>query len=148
MLEGHSEAARHRRETPEVGDLKDFGAGDLAAAGGKGANLGELLRIGLPVPAGFIISTAGFASMLDDTGLRSGISALLDGGAAGHDIRTAVGAVAVPAPLAGKIIAAYRRLGSGPVAVRSSATAEDLPGAAFAGQQDTFLNVTGEAALL
>lgn len=148
MLEGQNEAAHLRRETPEVADLEDFGAGDLAVAGGKGANLGELLRIGLPVPAGFIISTAGFASMLDDTGLGSGIRALLDGGAAAHEIRAAVGAVAVPAPLAGKILAAYRRLGSGPVAVRSSATAEDLPGAAFAGQQDTFLNVSGEAALL
>ncbi|TYB58670.1 phosphoenolpyruvate synthase [Nonomuraea sp. PA05] len=84
-------------------------------AGGKGANLGELVRAGYPVPDGFVVTT--YAGELTD------------------DVRKA-------------ITGAYARLGGGPVAVRSSATAEDLPGAAFAGQQDTYLNVVGEADLL
>ena len=96
----------------------EIGAADLAEVGGKAANLGELTRAGLPVPDGFVLTTAA------------------------HRAAAAAGG-AVPDDVAAALREAYDRLGGGPVAVRSSATAEDLPGASFAGQQDTFLNVRG-----
>ena len=101
-----------------VASLRDFGRDDLSSAGGKGANLGELVRAGLPVPEGFVITTAAYGAAVQPLDLR----------------------------IADRL-AAYADLGAGPVAVRSSATAEDLPGAAFAGQQDTYLNVIGEMEL-
>lgn len=130
-----------------MGALTDFGATDRASAGGKGANLGELARAGFPVPAGFIITTAAYHAMLEGTGLGATLARLLAAGAPGATIRAAFAAVRMPDPLLGAIRDAYRSLGEGAVAVRSSATAEDLPGATFAGQQDTFLNVVGDAAL-
>jgi len=114
-----------------VAPLRGFGRGDILRAGGKGANLGELIRRGLPVPDGFVVTTDAYASIEVPT----------------HD-RTSYEAVRMPEPLAAAIADAYATLGGGAVAVRSSATAEDLPGAAFAGQQDTYLNVVGEVALL
>ncbi|MET3176590.1 UNVERIFIED_ORG: phosphohistidine swiveling domain-containing protein [Arthrobacter sp. UYCu721] len=131
-----------------VGALADFGATDLAAAGGKGANLGELVRAGFPVPDGFIVTTAAYTALLNDTGLGATLAGLVDAGADGGTIRAAFSSVPMPGALGRMIAEAYRHLGGGPVAVRSSATAEDLPGAAFAGQQDTFLNVVGEDALV
>jgi len=131
-----------------IGTLADFGAADLATAGGKGANLGELFRAGFPVPDGFIVTTAAYSALLADTGLGATLAGLLETGTDGTTIREAFAAAGVPDDLRDTIGAAYRRLGGGPVAVRSSATAEDLPGAAFAGQQDTFLNVEGEDALI
>lgn len=94
----------------------------VARAGGKGANLGELIRAGFDVPPGFVITTAAY--------------------------RQAAGAPEWPVVLRRQILDAYARLGGGPVAVRSSATAEDLPDHAFAGQQDTELGVVGDEALL
>lgn len=91
---------------------------DVAVAGGKGANLGELLRAGYAVPPGFVVTTGAYRC-------------------AGADPR------GLPADVAEAVRAAYADLGAPPVAVRSSATAEDLPGAAFAGQQDTYLDVLG-----
>ena len=105
-----------------VRPLAEVGRHDLPTAGGKGANLGELLRAGVRVPPGFVVTTSAHA-------------------AAGPD-------GPIPADIERAITTAYAELGRGPVAVRSSATAEDLPGAAFAGQQDTFLDVEGEPALL
>ncbi|MBT2531007.1 hypothetical protein J7E83_02490 [Arthrobacter sp. ISL-48] len=131
-----------------TGALADFGASDLASAGGKGANLGELVRGGLPVPAGFVVTTGAYAAMLEESGLAAELARLLEAGAAGAMIRALFTAAALPEHICADIAAAYAALGSGPVAVRSSATAEDLPGAAFAGQQDTYLNVVGEAAVL
>jgi len=144
-------------------DLAGIGPGMLAQVGGKALNLGLLLAAGLPVPGGFCLTTAGYAAMAHDAGLEGPVEALaqlnpaspLDPAdpaalaeAAGH-IRAAVRATAVPAPVAAAVREAYARLGSDvPVAVRSSATAEDLPEASFAGQQDTFLNVRGADALL
>lgn len=123
-----------------VAPLREFGRDDLASAGGKGANLGELVSAGFAVPDGFVITTDAYAAVVRAADLRvSG-----DGAALREDFE----AVTVPAELARAIVAAYAGLGGGPVAVRSSATAEDLPGAAFAGQQDTYLNVVGEADLL
>lgn len=114
--------------------LASFGRTDIATAGGKGANLGELVRAGFPVPGGFIITTSGYDTYVDAAGRH-------------HD-----GTPRFDAPLAAELVeaigAAYQRLGGGAVAVRSSATAEDLAEASFAGQQDTFLNIEGEAALI
>jgi phosphohistidine swiveling domain-containing protein len=106
---------------PWVQPLDQVGRDDHSLAGGKGANLGELIRVGVPVPPGFVVTTMAFTTAA--------------GGPTPTDIERA-------------IVEAYRALGEGRVAVRSSATAEDLPGAAFAGLQDTFLNVSGEPELL
>ncbi|MGN9781788.1 PEP/pyruvate-binding domain-containing protein [Nonomuraea sp. ZG12] len=116
-----------------VAPLRSFGREDLALAGGKGANLGELIAHGFPVPDGFVVTTDAYAQV-----------------AAGLSTRDSVQRAEVPDELRREIIRAYAELGEGggPVAVRSSATAEDLPGAAFAGQQDTYLNVVGEDALV
>ena len=130
-----------------TGMLADFGAADLALAGGKGANLGELVRHGFPVPAGFVLTTAAYATLLAETGLGAELEGLLEAENAGARIRALFAESHVPACVTADIAAAYAALGGGPVAVRSSATAEDLPGAAFAGQQDTFLNVVGEQAV-
>jgi pyruvate,water dikinase len=106
----------------------------LALAGGKAVNLGELTRAGLPVPPGFCLTTKAYDLAVKAAGAASR-EALLD--------------APMPDDVIDSIIAAYRDLGFNvPVAVRSSATAEDLPYASFAGQQDTFLNVVGEPAVV
>ena len=112
-------------EAPHVVRLTEVGRGDVALAGGKGANLGELLRAGFAVPPGFVVTTQLY-----------------------RDVLAAPSPTRLPEDLAAEVLAAYDELGGGPVAVRSSATAEDLPGAAFAGQQETFLDVEGAEALL
>ncbi|MGI8458459.1 MAG: PEP/pyruvate-binding domain-containing protein [Propionibacteriaceae bacterium] len=116
-----------------MGDIRWFdaiGAGDVGLVGGKAANLGELVAAGLPVPPGFVITTDAYRRHAHETG------------------------VDVPEPLATEILAAYAQLGPAgsdgavPVAVRSSATVEDLAEASFAGQQESYLNVRGSADLL
>ncbi|MET4592322.1 PEP/pyruvate-binding domain-containing protein [Arthrobacter sp. 754] len=131
-----------------TGKLGEFGAADLASAGGKGANLGELVRQGFPVPAGFVVKTAAYATLLAESGLGAELERLLAAEDSGARIRALFTQTQIPARVSAEIAAAYAALGGGPVAVRSSATAEDLPGAAFAGQQDTFLNVVGEQAVI
>lgn len=131
-----------------TGRLAEFGAADLARAGGKGANLGELVRRGFPVPEGFVVTTDAYRALLEGTPLGRQLEQALEAGAGGERIRRLFAATAMPVPVRDQIKAGYAELGGGPVAVRSSATAEDLPGAAFAGQQDTFLNIDGEDALL
>ncbi|QHK19779.1 phosphoenolpyruvate synthase [Pseudarthrobacter psychrotolerans] len=133
--------------------LADFGSADIDAAGGKGAALGELIRQGFPVPPGFIITTRAYRSLLADTSLGAALGGLLRAATAERDpdgaaIRVLFAGTDMPHDLRTEIGVAYARLGRGAVAVRSSATAEDLPGAAFAGQQDTFLNVVGEDAVV
>ncbi len=129
-----------------VGPLAEFGAADIAAVGGKAANLGELMRAGLPVPPGFVVTTDAYAQVARLAGLPE---LFADGSAEPEALREAIRSVGMPADIGEAITAAYRRLGAEvPVAVRSSATAEDLPGAAFAGQQDTYLNVVGAEAVL
>ncbi|NMR29316.1 PEP/pyruvate-binding domain-containing protein [Crystallibacter degradans] len=135
-------------ESALVGRLAGFGAGDIALAGGKGANLGELIRTGFPVPDGFVITTRAYATLLDSTPLGAKLAELLQSGAHGASIRAEFAATSVPPKIRAAVADAYALLGSKPVAVRSSATAEDLPGAAFAGQQDTYLNVVGEDAVI
>ncbi|MGO1049319.1 PEP/pyruvate-binding domain-containing protein [Crossiella sp. CA198] len=127
---------------PVVLDLNEVRAGAGELVGGKAANLGEMIGADLPVPPGFVLTTHAYRAVADPLELST---AAQDPAAARELIRTAP----VPAGLVGLITDAYARLGRDePVAVRSSATAEDLPFASFAGQQDTYLNVVGADALL
>ncbi|WP_090824059.1 PEP/pyruvate-binding domain-containing protein [Arthrobacter sp. yr096] len=129
----------------------------LPEVGGKAANLGELAGAGLPVPPGFCLTTAAYVHALSAIGMESVFAALQNVGAADLDelnglaehARSLVLDVGVPDDISQAIRVAYGELGENvPVAVRSSATAEDLPFASFAGQQDTFLNVVGIDAVL
>jgi rifampicin phosphotransferase len=121
---------------------------DLTTVGGKGASLATLWRAGLPVPPGFHVTTAAYRRFVAHHGLQEGIldaAGTADGAAR---IATLFAARVVPEEIAMPIRAAYMTLGEPAVAVRSSATAEDLPGASFAGQQDTFLDVRGADAVV
>src|SRR5215470_10960421 len=122
-----------------ISRILDLRASDVAIAGGKGANLGELTCAGFPVPDGFVLTTTAYAVAARAAGVDP-----RDPAAAAERLR----AVPVPRVIADTARDAFTALGGGPVAVRSSATAEDLPGASFAGQQDTVLSVTSEEALL
>lgn len=136
-----------------IRDLSDVGPGDVAVAGGKAVGLGGLLRAGLPVPPGFVLTTAAYSGFVDANNLAAGIQELaaLPPDAepqAYEDASRRISALfttgTMPAGIAAELGAAYGRLGNGtPVAVRSSATAEDLASASFAGQQETSLNVRG-----
>ncbi|MDP8929648.1 MAG: PEP-utilizing enzyme [Actinomycetota bacterium] len=132
---------------PVVFPLDALERGDLDLAGGKGANLGELVRAGLPIPAGFVVTTPAYELFVAHNRLGETIAwGLYEGG--GAAIRAAFEAAPIPPQIEQEVLAAYQQLGREPLAVRSSATAEDLPEAAFAGQQDTFLNIVGVDALL
>ena len=115
--------ARGPAAPPTVIDLTDAEAAGIALVGGKAAGLAEMIRAGERVPAGFCITTAAYDIVRASSG-------------------------GLPDQLRAEILRAYERLGAGAVAVRSSATAEDLPHASFAGQHDTLLNVTGADALI
>src|SRR6266699_4332876 len=131
----------------------------LSVAGGKAANLGELTQAGLPVPPGCCVTTEAYALVAEGAGLEPLLAALAVTRAddttrlaeLAASAREKLLAAPVPALLSQAIAQAYQALGGGasvPVAVRSSATAEDLPFASFAGQQDTYLNIIGVEALL
>jgi pyruvate,water dikinase len=144
----------------------DLSREDVAYAGGKGANLGELTRAGLPVPPGFVVGAPAYAAFCDESGLRERLEELLaevdveDGAAleaASAAAREAVLEATMPTALSEAITAAYRELvgvdDSGTeleagVAVRSSATAEDTASASFAGMNETFLNTRGSDAVI
>lgn len=131
----------------------------LGLVGGKGANLGELYHIpGINVPTGFCITTQAYTDFVNRS---EEFSRLLDAlqtidaesletiKAVGQRIRTYIENLDIPSPISQEIIQAWQKTGSQHAyAVRSSATAEDLPGASFAGQQDTYLNIKGESELL
>jgi len=126
---------------------------DIATVGGKGANLGELTSAHIPVPPGFIVTTNAYYDFLQKSKLTDKIRNLLkplepNNSKQLQQIASQVKQVILDAPmppeLAQEIQDAYIKMGRGLVAVRSSATAEDLPTASFAGQQTTFLNVQGE----
>ncbi len=129
---------------------------DVALAGGKGANLGELSHAGLPVPPGFVVTTGAYDVFVEAGGLRDKIVSLASRAgdpasfeAAEGKIRALFAQVEVPDAMADEIRTAYDRLANAEaVTVRSSATAEDLPGASFAGQQETYLNVRDAGALM
>ncbi len=126
---------------------------DVASVGGKGANLGELTSASIPVPSGFIVTAEAYFQFLDRTHIRPLIRKELHGLDCSNsqklqDASDAIQRIIIDAPmplgLENEIKEAYSAMGGGFVAVRSSATAEDLPEASFAGQQSTFLNVHGE----
>jgi rifampicin phosphotransferase len=133
---------------------------DIPLVGGKGSNLGELSRAGLPVPPGYVVTTTAYDAFVEASGIKGEVVALAsvpptEDPAAFEEvaggIRTLFSGGHVPEEMAEEIRAAYHELGQDaqtPVAVRSSATAEDLAGASFAGQQETYLNVRAESALL
>jgi len=131
-------------------------AADIEKVGGKGANLGEMSQAGFPVPPGFCIATDAYQRMISrgnlypqiETLLNSSINSLAE---SAKRIQEMILGVSFPDELAKEIENAYRKLAKEkivPVAVRSSATAEDLPEASFAGQQETYLGIRGERELL
>ena len=129
---------------------------ELADVGGKGLSLARLAAAGFDVPAGFLLTTSAYAAFVADHHLGaelSGLAALTPQDTeaverAAATVRSRFVDQPISAPVREQVVAAYQRLGRPPVAVRSSATAEDLPEASFAGQQDTFLNVRGVEPLL
>ncbi len=129
----------------------------LASVGGKGANLSLMMRAGFPVPPGFLITTRAYREFVQANNLQTQIVDVASNQADTSEKRSAAirelfAKGKVPVEIAEAINHAYADLietaGDLPLAVRSSATAEDLPGASFAGQQDTYVNVRGKSALL
>ena len=157
---------RSSPSSPLIAWFDDLRADDVERVGGKNASLGEMVSqlasVGIPVPPGFATTAAAYWATLDAAALRPQIAAelaALKAGEgtlteAGESLRRLVSEAPLPADFEAALRTAYRELGerigedSPSVAVRSSATAEDLPEASFAGQQETFLNIRGEAALL
>ena len=140
--------------------LQQLSKNDIPTAGGKGANLGEMVRAGFPIPVGFVLTTEAYEAFVNENGLRQQIfdrasAASTDSPQSGEAASTAIkelflGAT-VPEAIEADLLKSYAELtttGDDAVAVRSSATAEDLPSASFAGQQETFLNVRGLEAVL
>ncbi len=150
-------------ENGHIRGFEDLSAGDIAAVGGKNASLGEMIATlqdaGIRVPGGFAITTDAYWRLVRHNDIDAEIRAhLVEYGkgidAAGKAIRSLFREADFPADLADDIRAAYRKLSANydseavDVAVRSSAVAEDLPEASFAGQLDTFLNIQGDDALM
>lgn len=147
-------------------NLQDVGMGDVARVGGKNASLGEMLRtlapVGIRVPSGFAVTAEAFRLFIEENRLRGPLSATLADfkagrlplAAAGRRLRGEMLGGRFPAVLETAIRQAYRRMADATgtarpdVAVRSSATAEDLPEASFAGQHESYLHIQGETALL
>ena len=135
--------------------FKDIRRYDIPLVGGKGANLGEMINAKIPVPDGFVVTAKAYYDFLKSTSIKKKILTELQGidyedskelQEATQKIRTAILAADMPKELAEEIKNAYHKLcGENDkfVAVRSSATAEDLPEASFAGQQETYLNIKG-----
>ena len=157
---GSRESGRGLTESPVPGGpsfirwFGDLGLADVSVVGGKNASLGELYRqlsgAGVRVPNGFAITADGYRHFMQGAGLAAKVKGLLSGlevtnladlADRGLAIRHAITAAEMPADLQEAIVAAYDQLGGSTgvdVAVRSSATAEDLPDASFAGQQETY----------
>ena len=142
---GRNDIASRRLKRPSLSMIRE--------AGGKGANLAEMVRAGIPVPAGFVVTADTYFDFSEPTGLKS----LIDSSTSSLDVsdsaalaetsgrlKAAISETPMPPYISNALKQAYRQLGGGFVAVRSSATAEDLPDASFAGQQSTYLNVSGD----
>ncbi|MEM0043115.1 MAG: phosphoenolpyruvate synthase [Thermofilaceae archaeon] len=145
--------------------FEELGKEDVPLVGGKCANLGEMINAGIPVPPGFAITAYAYKRFIEETGIAQKIYDILDETItdprnpaqyeeASKKIRKLIESTPIPKEIRDAIVEAYRELSKkigvkdAYVAVRSSATAEDLPGASFAGQQETYLNVRGEDDLL
>ncbi len=153
-------------QEPLVLWFEQIGIDDVSSVGGKNASLGEmycnLSARGIAVPNGFATTAAAYRLFMSETGLDQKIREILDDldtanisnlQSHGREVRQAILATEIPEVLREEILQAYRKLsedieGGLDVAVRSSATAEDLPDASFAGQQESYLNVHGESSLL
>lgn len=143
--------------SPKLVSFYDSSALSLDLSGGKGANLAKLAQAGFPVPQGMILTTSAYLefvllNQLEDF-IRSTIASLSNPTLeeleqVSETIRAQFRMGQFPDHLKQELLTAYQRMGMPPVAVRSSATTEDLPDLSFAGQQDTFLNVRGETPLL
>ena len=155
------------KKDPFIIFFKDLGIGDVPVVGGKNASLGEmyakLTKKGVNIPNGFATTAAAYDYFLYKAGIKDEIKNILRGlnthdvtdlAKRGQKVRQTILRSSLPQDLAQAITTAYRELSREyrsaniDVAVRSSATAEDLPDASFAGQQDTYLNITGETDLL
>ena len=141
----------------------EIGKGDVGIVGGKGANLGELTSFGLPVPPGFCVTATGYTKSIKYAELDEVVKLLMEAvdvedvdelTNASKEIQTKIKEKEFDPELKEEILSAYREFSENigvkdpEVAVRSSATAEDLPDASFAGQQDTYLHISGEEELL
>jgi pyruvate,water dikinase len=164
---GHAPKEHKMTESkPQLLWFEEVGRSDVATVGGKNASLGEMVQAlasaGIAVPPGYATTADAYWRYMDANNIRGRMASILadwesgkiDLPRAGEEIRTLFLRGDFPTDISTAITAAYRSLGERagigniPVAVRSSATAEDLPDASFAGQQETFLNVRGEAAVL
>lgn len=138
--------------------FEDLSKSDIGIAGGKGANLGELTQAGIPVPPGFVVTAETYKKFMEEAGINDKVMDILSKidindtkelQAAAEEIKSIIINTPVPIDISTLIIEAYNQLCQSvgeddvDVAIRSSATAEDLPEASFAGQQDTFLHVSG-----
>lgn len=143
--------------------FNELGKNDIPEVGGKCANLGEMTNAGIPVPPGFAVTAWAYQKFITDTGIADRMFSILDGvdvhnsdelNAVTEKVRELMEGTKMPKEIEEAVRKAYRELNKKMkldntwVAVRSSATAEDLPDASFAGQQETYLNVRGEEQLL
>ena len=136
-----------------VVDLQDVRRVDVERVGGKGANLGELLGAGLPVPGGFVVTAPAYLEAVEQAGIRAELAEITrtaveatpeDLVTAARRARGLIDAMSMPEPLSDAIVAAYAAMGhEAAVAVRSSATAEDTAETSFAGMNETFTNAIG-----
>lgn len=146
-----------------VKKFEDLNKSDIPIAGGKGANLGELTQAGIPVPPGFVVTAQTYEKFMLETGINDKVLSILDEidindtkalQAASEEIKAIISEAPIPEDMILFITEAYNQLcqrfdgDDVEVAIRSSATAEDLPEASFAGQQDTYLYVSGIDAVL
>jgi len=160
MLQTSQERRNATSEKNFIIWLEDLRKGDLLVVGGKNANLGEMIHAGMPVPPGFAITAYAYEKFIVETGISERIYSIIKEtvtdmndprhlGEASKKVRALIESTAMPREIEVAIKNAYRELGKRTklakvfVAVRSSATAEDLPDASFAGQQETYLNVLG-----
>ena len=142
-----------------VQKFEDLNKSDIGIAGGKGANLGELTQAGIPVPPGFVVTAETYEKFMEDSGINDKVLDILDQidindtkalQSAAEEIKSIIIETPIPDDMVMFIKEAYNQLcqrvgeEDTDVAIRSSATAEDLPEASFAGQQDTFLHVSGD----
>ncbi len=136
--------------------FKDVKKDDIPSVGGKGANLGEMFNH-FPVPNGFCVTVVSYKEFMDQTGVGAKLHGMLDKldvddtedlENTSKKCRELIMGKKLPADIIKEIVANYNKLKNKTVAVRSSATAEDLPTASFAGQQDTYLNIQGDNAVV
>ncbi len=141
----------------EIRWFQELSRQDVALAGGKGANLGEMTQAGLPIPPGFVVTAAAYQNFLAEAGLPERMARELEGldvedtdmlNAAAATLQERILAAPMSDALKQEILEAYHRLPERFVAVRSSATSEDTEAASFAGMNRSFLNVFGDDQLI